>query len=99
MNSIKDILRRKKTSPKSKARLEIDSMTVAKISQEAVVLEVKSLSSDDIQEVYYKKEKKIIIIKTVHPAVASEIWRKRNAVVKMINKLVGKEIVEKITLK
>jgi len=97
MKSIKDILRRKKTSSGSKVKIENDDKAIAKISQEITVAEVGGLAPGDIQEIYFGKKK--LIIKTVHPAVASEIWRKREKITNKINEFVGKKIVEKIIIK
>lgn len=97
MKSIRDILVRKKNSPENRVKIENDDKAIAKISQEITVAEVKNVTSEDIQEIYYKKNK--LIIKTIHPVVASEIWKKREKIIRKINEFAGKEIVEKITIK
>ncbi len=97
MKSIKDILNQKKGSSKDGNKIENDNKTIIKISQEVIMLEVKNLSIGDVKEIFFGRKK--IIIKTAHPAVASEIWRKKEKILKKINELVGGEIIENIIVK
>lgn len=97
MKSIKDILRRKKTSPQKGIRVENDDKTIVKISQNTILSEIKRLSSEDIRNIVY--EKNILIVKTTHPAVASEIWKKREKIAKKVNEIAGRESIKKVVTK
>jgi hypothetical protein len=97
MKSLRDILKRKRNFTKIKFRLEGDDKAIIKLSQEMIISEAKNVDPEDIQEICYWKKK--ITIKTVHPAIASEIWRKRENIVKKINEYAEKEIIEKIVIK
>jgi hypothetical protein len=93
MKSLKNILGRKKIGKAS----FLDEKTVEGILFSALQKEAKNIDRSDIKEVKFKD--KMIIIKTIHPAVASEIWRKRESVIAWINEEAGNEIIEKLIAK
>lgn len=93
MKSLKNILSRKKVGKAS----FLDEKTVEGIFFDALQKEAKNIDHSDIKEVRFKN--KMIIIKTIHPAVASEIWRKRENIIARINEEAGKEIIEKLSAK
>jgi hypothetical protein len=97
MKSIKDILRRKNFSSQGTGRQELDEKTVIKVFEEAVLGEIKNLFAEDLREIYLKK--KIIYVKTAHPAVASEIWRKREKIRNKTNHILGSNEIKDIRAK
>lgn len=97
MKSIKDILQRKNFSSQEAGKRELDEKTVIKVFEEAVLSEIKNLFAEDLREIYLKK--KIIYVKTAHPAVASEIWRKREKIKNKSNHILGSREIKEIKVK
>ncbi|MDP1845660.1 MAG: DciA family protein [Candidatus Moranbacteria bacterium] len=97
MKSIKDILQRKIFSSQGAGKRELDEKTVIKVFEEAVLSEIKNLFAEDLREIYLKK--KIIYVKTAHPAVASEIWRKREKIKNKSNHILGSKEIKEIKVK
>lgn len=82
---------RKKKSP------EIDEKTITSIFRSVATEEIRGISSEDIQEIYFKK--KDLYIKAIHPAVASEIWRKKENLIKKMNDITGNKTIKEIKIK
>lgn len=59
--------------------------------------ELPSISRSDIQN--FRLRDKKIYLKIVHPAIASEIWRKREKFVDEVNKQLNQEVVGEIKVK
>ncbi|MFA5926108.1 MAG: hypothetical protein WC831_04190 [Parcubacteria group bacterium] len=97
MKSIKDILKKKKSFSGDGVQIKDGDKAVIKISQIAILSEIKNLSPEDIRDIFYGKNK--LVIKTIHPAVASEIWRKRERIINQVNREIGKDIIFQISVK
>lgn len=96
MEGIKNLLKRRNISGYKK-NIEIDEKTIAAIFLDVAAKEIRHFSSEDIWEIYLKN--KILYVKAVHPAVACEIWRKRENIKKKINDITGREFIEEIKIK
>jgi hypothetical protein len=93
MKALKDILDRKKVGKAS----FLDEKTIEAVFFDILRQEVINIDHSDIKEFKIKDRK--IRIKTIHPAVASEIWRRRENIIAQINKECGKEIIETVSVK
>jgi hypothetical protein len=96
MKGIRDLLE-KRNILRLGGDIEIDEKTIFGVFRDATLGEIKNLSPEDIQEIYLKK--KTLYVKTIHPAVASEIWRKREGIKKKINEIIKNERISEIRLK
>jgi hypothetical protein len=96
MKGIKDLLERRNVL-RQKGSIEIDEKTIAGVFRNVALDEIRSLSQEDIQEVQLKE--KVLYIKTIHPAVASEIWRKKEEIRKKINEIIGSGKIGNIKIK
>lgn len=93
MKSIKDILRHKNIFSRGENKAKPDEKTIAKVFKEVTLAEIGNLSPEDLHDVYIKN--KIILIRTAHPAIASEIWRRRQKIIEKANQILrGTEINE-----
>ena len=97
MKSIKDILRRKNIFSRGKSKTEPDEKTIIKVFQEAALVEIRNLSPEDLRDAYLKN--KILCVKTAHPAIASEVWRKREKIINKTNHILGSDEIEEIRVK
>lgn len=92
MKKIADLLNKKRAlhvfSP------DIDDKTVESVFLSILRKEMKNISRADIQEAKLKNQK--LFIRTIHPAVASEIWRRREKIVSEVNRELGREIIKEI---
>jgi hypothetical protein len=96
MKGIKDLLvGRSILNPRG--NIEVDEKTIAGVFRSAALDEINNLLPEDIREIYFKK--KVLYIKTIHPAVASEIWRKREGIRAKINEIIGSNQVKEIKIK
>jgi hypothetical protein len=93
MKSLKNILSRKRVGKRS----FLDEKTVEGIFFDVLQKEAKNIDRSDIREVKIKDKK--LIIRTIHPVVASEIWRKREKIMSRINEEAGNEIISLISAK
>jgi hypothetical protein len=90
MRDIKELLSKRDFTAIS----NIDAKTIESIFFEILGKEVGSVERSDIWEVQIKDRK--ILVRTIHPAVASEVWRKREKIRNKINKELGKEMIKEI---
>jgi len=97
MKAIKDILRRKNIFSPGKNKVQPDEKTIFKVFQKIALAEIKNLSPEDLQDPYLKN--KTLHIKTAHPAIASEIWKKREKIRKKTNDLLGSNEIEELKVK
>lgn len=97
MKSIKDILRRKNIFSRVKNKTESDEKTIIKVFEEAALAEIKNLSPEDLRDIYLKN--KILYVKTAHPAIASEVWRKREKIINKANQILGSDEIKEIRVK
>jgi hypothetical protein len=97
MKSIKDILRRKNIFSRSKNKERPDEKTIIKVFREAAFAEIMNLSPEDFGDAFLKN--KTLHIKTSHPAIASEVWRKREKIKNETNRILGSDEVEEIKVK
>jgi hypothetical protein len=96
MKGIKDLLKNRNIS-RQNGNIEIDDKTISGVFRDAALGEIKCLSPGDIQEVHLNK--KILYVKTIHPAVASEIWRRREKIRKKTNKIIKGDRIKEIKIK
>lgn len=99
MRSIKEIIEEKKKNKKGDRRIfaSIDEKTIEKVFFEAIFLEIKNISKEDIQNTYFKR--KTLYVSSFHPAVASEVWKKKDKLIEKINNIAGKNVVADIKVK
>lgn len=93
MKSLKDLLNKKNTSKAAEA----DAKTIESVFFDVLGKELKNIDRPDVREVKLKDKK--IFVRTIHPAVASEIWRKREKIKDKINEELGKKTIEAIKVK
>lgn len=93
MKNIRDLLSKKKIGETS----EVDEKTIESVFFDVLGKESKNVERSDIWEVRMKGKK--ILVRTIHPAIASEIWRKREKIKNRINEELGNEAVEEIKVK
>jgi len=92
MKKIADLLNKKKTS--NVFSPDIDDKTIESVFLSILKKEMKNISRADIREAKLKNQK--LFVKTIHPAVASEIWRRREKIVSEVNRELGREIIKEI---
>ncbi len=97
MKSIKDILRRKNIFSRGKSKAEPDEKTIIKVFQEAALVEIRNLFPEDLKGVYLKN--KTLHVKTAHPAIASEVWGKREKIINKSNQILGSDEIKEIRVK
>ena len=93
MKSLKDILAKKRPG----ATRRIDEKSAESVFFEVFKKEFPSFERTDIRS--FKLKDKKIFLRTVHPAIAGEIWRKRERMKQEINKLLGRETVEEVKVR
>jgi len=93
MKSLRDLLNKKNVGK----AVEADAKTIESVFFDVLGKELKNVERSDVREVKVKDKK--ILVRTIHPAVASEIWRKREKIKNKINEELGKETVEVIKAK
>lgn len=93
MKSLKNLLDKKNIGRTG----GIDEKTIESVFFDVLGKELKNVDRPDIREVKVKDKK--ILVRTIHPAIASEIWRKREKIKDKINEELGKETIEAIKAK
>lgn len=91
MRKISELLKKKHISSQS---AEVDDKTLENIFFKVLENEFSNITRADVG--YVKIKNKKIIVKAIHAAVASEIWRRREKIKKEINELLESESVEDI---
>lgn len=93
MKILRDLLNRKNIADISK----IDEKTIESVFFDVLGKESKNVERSDIREVRMKDKK--IFVRTIHPAIASEIWRKREKIKSEVNNFLGSESIKEIRVK
>ncbi|HLM83854.1 MAG TPA: hypothetical protein VK254_01420 [Candidatus Bathyarchaeia archaeon] len=96
MKNIQDILKRKASPAKGRLVRELDEKTIGRVFLEAAKAEIKNLEDEDIREM--KNKEKILYIKTAHPVISSELFLRRENILKRTNEIAGTKAVEKILI-
>ncbi len=92
MKTLKDLLNKKNFGVAA-----ADEKTVEGALFGILGIESENISRSDIKEVRLKEKK--LLIKTIHPAVASEIWRMREKIEKLINEKLGEGTIDTIKVR
>lgn len=95
MRKLGDLLKRHRNLRDSVG--EVDAKIIEKAFFDVLKKEFSNIAQADIQS--FKLNDKKIFIRTVHPAIASEIWRKREKLKSEINKLLEGKFIEDIRAK
>lgn len=90
MKKIQDLLKRKRT------RQVFDEKTIARVFLEAAKEEIKNFEGEDIREI--KLKNKNLYIKTTHPVVSSELFMRREKIIKKTNEIAGAPVIERILI-
>ncbi len=96
MKKIQEILKGKISRDNRGGKAELDEKTIVKVFLEAVKGELKNFDETDIRDTKFKN--KILYIKTIHPVVSSELFLRRENIIKRINKIAGKAVVERMVI-
>lgn len=91
MKKISELLKRKYSRVES---AEVDDKTLENIFFKILEKEFSNITRADVG--YVKIKNKKIIVKAIHSAVASEIWRRREKIKKEINELLESESIDDI---
>ena len=98
MKAIKALLRKRKTDGSYKGgRKSIDSKLIEKIFEEIALREIKNICSVDLGEISFKD--RVLYIRAAHPAIASEICKKREKIKVEINKELEQKVLDAIKAK
>jgi hypothetical protein len=97
MKLIKDILRHKNIFSQKEKKIAFDEKTIIKVFQETTFSEIKNLFPEDLRNIYRKN--KTFHVKTAHPAIASEIWKKREQIINKTNHILGSSEIKEIKVK
>lgn len=95
MKKIGDLLAKKTDFQKGVG--EIDGKIIEKVFLDTLKKELPNVARADILSFKFKDKK--IYLRTAHPAIASEIWRKREKIISGINSLFGRESIKEIKVK
>lgn len=93
MKSLKNILARKNIGGEA----VVDEKSVESVFFEILREETPNIGRADVRN--FRMGDKVIFLRTVHPAVASEIWRRKEKLKRKINDLLGSEIIEDMKIK
>lgn len=93
MKNIRELLS-KRSIGKNK---EVDEKFVESVFSDALQKELPNVARADVLN--FRLKNKTIYLKTAHPAIASEIWRKREKLKKEINNFLESESIEEIKVK
>jgi hypothetical protein len=93
MKNIRELLSKR---PAKKER-GVDEKAIESVFYNILKKEIPGIGRADIQNFRFRSGK--IFLKTVHPAIAAEIWRKRERISKEMNSSLGSGIVEDIKAK
>ena len=79
-------------------RREVDQKSIESVFFKVLEKELPNIGRADVP--YFEvKDKKTIYCKKAHPAISSEIWRKKEKIKKEINKFFGSESISDIKVK
>ena len=95
MKSLKSLLDKKNIS--RNGQTEIDEKSVENIFFRVLEKDLSNLSRADFQN--FKFSSGNIFLRAVHPAIAAEIWRKKEKLKKRINEFLESDAVENIRIK
>ena len=97
MKQISDLLKNKKkdyVSRRSAFRANPDEKTIEKVFIETATRKIFGIQTGEIKEAWLRD--KTIKIKTTHPIIAGEIWKKREALIREVNKILGSDFIKEI---
>ncbi|MFA5871786.1 MAG: DciA family protein [Parcubacteria group bacterium] len=72
----------------------MDEKTVEKVFKEVATRKILGIQAEEIREVRIKEGK--LKIKTTHPIVAGELWKKREMLIKEVNKILRNDFIREI---
>lgn len=93
MKILKDILNKKNIGKNT----AIDEKSIESLFFETLQKEFSNIGRADIFN--FKLKDKKIFLRTAHPAIAGEIWKKREKLKEGINSLLESEIIKEIKVK
>jgi len=96
MKNIQDILKRKAGREARGEKKELDEKTIGRVFLEAAKGEIKNIEDGDIREMKIKE--KTLYIKTAHPVVSSELFLRRDKILKKTNEIAGGKVIEKVII-
>lgn len=96
MKNIQDILKRKVSREKRGEKKDLDEKTIGRVFLEAAKGEIKNLEDVDIRE--FKMKEHILYIKTAHPVVSSELFLRREKILKKTNEIAGGKEIERVII-
>ena len=96
MKKIQDILKRKSSRGIQVGKKALDEKTIAGVFLEAAKEEIENLETADIREM--KMKDRVLYIKTAHPVISSELFLRRETILKKTNDIAGKKVVERILI-
>jgi hypothetical protein len=97
MKSFRELVDRKSVGQKKELGASNEDVKyVERLFMEALGAINKNISRSDFKNFYFKKE--VLYIKATHPSIASEIWRRRERILREINKKAEEEIVRAIKI-
>jgi hypothetical protein len=97
MKRISDLLKNKKKDyilRGSSFSTNPDEKTIEKVFIETATRKVLGIQAGEIKEAWLKDKK--LKIKTTHPIIAGEIWKKRELLIGEVNKILGSNFIEEI---
>lgn len=93
MKNITDVLKKKIPGQKT----EPDEKTIVNIFFSVLERRIRGMARADVNSVKLVNRK--LSVKANHPAIAGEIWRRRERIRGDVNELIGEEYVEAISAK
>jgi hypothetical protein len=96
MKNIQDLLKRNASRRARGGKKELDEKTIGRVFFEAAKEEIENLESEDIRELKIKE--KTLYIKTAHPVISSELFLRKEKILKKTNEIAGSEAVDKVII-
>jgi hypothetical protein len=97
MKRISDLLKNKKkglilrgVSPEA----TFDEKTIEKVFIEIAARKIFGIEAGEIKEVRFKDNK--LNIRTAHPIIAGELWKRRRVLIKEVNEILRRELIKEI---
>ncbi|MDD3487614.1 MAG: DciA family protein [Candidatus Moranbacteria bacterium] len=96
MKNIQDLLKKKKISGAAGAVKGLDEKTLARIFLEAAKKEIRNFEEADARA--EKLKNKTLYIKTAHPVIASELFLRKEDILRSMEDLAGGRKVERLII-
>jgi hypothetical protein len=97
MKNIQDLLKKKKISASSFKGGALDEKTLGRVFLEAAKAEIENFEETDVREMKIKE--KTLYIKTAHPVVSSELFLRRENIIKKAEEILGRRgLIERIVI-